>query len=268
MPPVEKRSRISRAFEGFVCSLLIWFICDHLGLIELVPPLRGSVSLALLMALGGALLGLTRGLSVLRFGIGGFFCLWLLVAYTPLAAYLVRPLKVEDPLQAADAIVVLQAGIQADDDFGSSTLERIVHGLELIQQEDAPRLIITETPPSRDSGSHLRAASTLMKNLKVECPVFAVGPVTNTHDEAVQVAQLARNQGWSKILLVTSPTHSRRACLTFRKTRLQVISTPCRESSYDFENLASGDPSARLRAFAEAMREIIGLRTYKSRGWA
>ena len=106
----------------------------------------------------------------------------------------------------------------------------------------------------------------LAARLKVRCPVTTVGPVRDTHDEAVLVSRLASEQGWRKILLVTSPTHSRRASLTFRKAGLEVVSTPCRETRYDLENLLKW--SDRLQAFSSAMHEIVGLRIYRSRGWA
>jgi uncharacterized SAM-binding protein YcdF (DUF218 family) len=104
-----------------------------------------------------------------------------------------------------------------------------------------------------------------MTRLGVRGAVSSVGPVGDTHDEAVLVSKLARQQGWKKILLVTSPTHSRRAALTFAKTGLTVISTPCQETGFDLENLnTSGD---RLMAFRTALHELVGLRVYRTRGW-
>jgi hypothetical protein len=47
---------------------------------------------------------------------------------------------------------------------------------------------------------------------------------------------------------------------------LEVISTPCRETRYDLENLIKWPD--RLQAFSSAMHEIVGLRIYRSRGWA
>ncbi|BCM88584.1 hypothetical protein IAD21_00417 [Abditibacteriota bacterium] len=261
-----KRSRAASGFEGLVCASLGWLMGGQLGIVDLVPFLRGVPFTILVVAVVGALIGMTRGLPVLRVGAGVVLCLWLMVAYTPLAAVFVTPLKVEQAPEAADAVVVLQAGVQKDNDFSTATLGRTLHALELIHQGFASRLILTEDGPAQ--GSHERAATTLMKNLGVHCQLFTVGPVHNTHDEAVLASALAKQHGWKKILLVTSPTHSRRAFYTFRKTGLQVVSTPCRETTFDFENMSDNEENGRIRAFAEMLREVVGLRMYRARGWA
>jgi uncharacterized SAM-binding protein YcdF (DUF218 family) len=80
------------------------------------------------------------------------------------------------------------------------------------------------------------------------------------------VRRLARDRHWKRILLVTSPTHSRRALLTFRRAGLDAVSVPCRETRYYLEDPRL--PGDRLRAFSDALYEIIGLQVYRLRGWA
>ncbi len=210
-------------------------------------------------------MGRTRALGAGRTLVGLALGLWLVVAWTPLASALVGPLKTEDAPARADAVVVLQAGIQRDDDFEASTLERMVHGMELLHAGYAPRLIVTEVP---HTGSNARATSALMGHLGIGAQLLAVGPVQTTRDEALQCAALCHARGWKTILLVTSPAHSKRSALAFKRVGLRVISSPCRESAFDFENLARADAHGRALAFGEAMREIVGLRTYQARGWA
>ena len=52
-----------------------------------------------------------------------------------------------------------------------------------------------------------------MENLGIKCELLSVSPVRSTRDEALLVGQLAKERGWKSVLLVTSPTHSRRAPL-------------------------------------------------------
>ena len=259
------KGRAGQAFEGALCAWVLWFAASDLGLLELVPPLRRATWLVLAMALVGALLGLTRARPWLRGVAGASLGLWLLVGFTPLASALITPLKREDVPRRADAVVVLQAGIQRDGDFDAPTLERMVHGMELLHGGWAPRIIVTEDP---SGGSNAAATGALMRNLGIHAALLSVGPVHTTHDEALLSARLCQERGWKTVLLVTSPAHSKRAALTFQKTGLNVISSPCRESSFDFENLSASDAGGRIRAFSSALREIIGLRTYRSRGWA
>ena len=262
---VPGRGRGGRAFEGALCAFLVWFVANDLGLLELVPVLRGWTFVPVAALVAGAALGLTWARAVGRWLAGASVGLWLLVAFTPLASALLTPLKTEDAPARADAVVVLQAGVQRDDDFDAPTLERMVHGLELLHAGYAPRLIVTEVPKG---GSNVRATGALMSRLGVRGALFPVSPVQTTRDEALRCADLCRAHGWKTILLVTSPAHSKRAKLTFQKLGLRVLSSPCRESAFDFENLSAPGAQGRTRAFAEAVREIVGLRAYRARGWA
>jgi uncharacterized SAM-binding protein YcdF (DUF218 family) len=64
-------------------------------------------------------------------------------------------------------------------------------------------------------------------------------PVENTFEEAERVAALVEDKQYRSLILVTSPTHSRRAWLTFKKVipdkdfRIAVMPTPY--SKFDAE---------------------------------
>lgn len=261
--PTLSASRFAPAWQALTGALLCWFIWRELGFIDLFPLWRGATGTIFGAALVGWALSFTRARALLYGVVAASVILWLMVAFTPLAAFCTRSLRVEQTPVRADAIVVLLASIQADNDFGTPSLERTLHGVALMRQKYAPRLILTQGVPPQ--GSHRIAALNLLQDLRIQCSVEVVGPVGDTHDEAVAVSRLARQKGWKRILLVTSPVHSRRAALVFAKTGLQVISTPCRETSYNWENLAT--PDERIKAFEAAIHEIIGLRAYRARGW-
>jgi uncharacterized SAM-binding protein YcdF (DUF218 family) len=108
-------------------------------------------------------------------------------------------------------------------------------------------------------------ARELMQHFGVTAELLTVGPVDNTRDEAREVGRLCREHGWRRLLLVTSPLHSRRASASFEREGLEVISSPCVETRYDVERLdTSGE---RLMAFGSVMHERIGLWVYARRGW-
>jgi uncharacterized SAM-binding protein YcdF (DUF218 family) len=264
--PATQRLKItglSLAFFGLTSAVLSWVLLARLGILALLPALRERDWLPVAAAVG-ALVGVTRLNRVLHVFTAAVLGLWLVVCFTPLAGRLARPLKLESPPAPADAVVVLSSSIQSDGDFCDAALERFVHGLELAHAELAPRLVLPELPPP--AGSFRTAGGGLAARLGIRCPIESVGPVRDTHDEALLVSRLARERGWKRILLVTAPTHSRRAALTFRKTGLEVISSPCREVRYDLENPRL--PSERILAFADSIYEIVGLQIYRSRGWA
>jgi uncharacterized SAM-binding protein YcdF (DUF218 family) len=257
-------SLLGLALAGAASALLSWVLLDQLGILWLIPPLRGRDELVLAAAAFGLVIGITKACRVLHGLTVLVVACWGTVFLSPLAVRMVRPLKVEQPPAPADAVVVLASRIQPDGDFTEHALARMVRGLELAQGKFASRLVVSELP--LPAGSHAAAATGLANRLGVHCAIESVGPVEDTHDEALLVGRLARERGWRRILLVTSPTHSRRAVAAFRKTGLEVVSTPCRETRYDLENPRR--PGERLRAFADALHEIVGLQIYRMRGWA
>jgi uncharacterized SAM-binding protein YcdF (DUF218 family) len=251
------------AFYGATSAVLSWVLLDQLGILWLVPKLRGREWIVAPVALVGALLGVTK-LNRLIHGLAGLVLgLWLAVVFTPVSGALARPLKIESAPAKADAVVVLSSRVQPDGDLTTHAETRLLRGLELVEAKYAPRLILTELPPP--GPSYRDAAREMAKRLGITAEIESVGPVGDTHDEAVAVAALAKEKGWKRILLVTSPTHSQRAAGTFRKAGLEVISTPSRETGYDLEKPVQ--PGDRLRAFTDALRERVGIQVYRSRGW-
>lgn len=252
------------AFYGMTSAALAWITLDQLGILWLARWMRGKNWLVLPVVLVGAVLGMTKLNRLVHFLAAASFCLWLTVILTPFSGWLARPLKIESAPAPADAVVVLSSWMQPDGDFSNHAESRLIKGLELVHAKYAPRLVLTELPPPRDL--YTKSAGEMAKRLGVDCPIETVGPVRDTHDEAELISRLARDKGWKRLLLVTSPTHTRRAVLTFRKAGLDVISTPCRETEYNLENPVRAED--RLRAFVEGVRERIGLLSYQWRGWA
>ncbi len=68
----------------------------------------------------------------------------------------------------------------------------------------------------------------LLASLNVtNAAVHPLPSCSNTHDEAVHTAKLARDQGWRRVLLVTSGYHMRRAEAAFRTQGLEVVPAAC-----------------------------------------
>ena len=194
------------------------------------------------------------------------------MAYSPLASRLVRPLPVQaapsEIARGADAVVVLSSRIQNDGEFTNVSLQRLIRGLELVRGGHAPVLVLTELRPP--AGSYAAAAKTLTENLKAPVTIVTLkGPMRDTHDEAGAVAKLAKERGWKRVFVVTSPTHTRRASLVFKRSaraiKLVVLPVASQETDTDLQTL--DNPGDRLRAFGMAIHEMLGLQIYRRRGW-
>jgi uncharacterized SAM-binding protein YcdF (DUF218 family) len=250
------------AAVGLVVGAASGLFADALGLEGAVSYWGPRAPAVLVGALAFAVLWGTR-LRPWLFGVaGGLGLLWTVVAFTPLTWWMAQGLVRRDPPRDADAIVVLASSIQKDGELSAVSMSRLLHGLELLHAGRAPRLVLTELePPER---SYAEPARALMKDLGLEGELVALGPVHNTRDEARLVAGFASERGFRTILLVTSPTHTRRAAATFEKRGLEVAASPAIETRFDLELL--DNPDDRVKAFGNVLHERLGLLLYRGRG--
>ncbi|WP_240319278.1 YdcF family protein [Deinococcus wulumuqiensis] len=199
--------------------------------------LAGAFSLSRRLLLGGA--GVLAGVLAA--------CLLTPVLRGPLSA-----LVVSQPPVKADAIVVLGAGIQCGTgSMNGASLSRLTRGLELWRAGYAPLLTVSEQsgrlgPRDCPKLSALQRAEVAALYGDQGPKLLTLPSVTTTRDEAARVRDLARQNGWRRVLLVTSPWHSRRAQALFRGYGVDAVSVPARETGFD---LTLPTPADRLYAF-------------------
>ena len=99
----------------------------------------------------------------------------------------------------------------------------------------------------------------------MEQPILSVGEGRSTRTEAIALGVVYRDRDWKRILVVTSPVHSRRACAAFEKEGMEVVCYPSIEMDFDLETLE--EPDERLESFEPIMHEIVGLWVYRRLGW-
>ena len=127
--------------------------------------------------------------------------------------YMAKRLMRSDPLERADLIVVL----------GSSRLERTLEAGKLYQEGWAPRILLLRPPDEvRDSvrgqfGIHVPVFLDIQESVldQMHVPPAAVTASPHTQDstraEALATAAYARQHGYRRIIIVTSPYHTVRA---------------------------------------------------------
>jgi uncharacterized SAM-binding protein YcdF (DUF218 family) len=176
-----------------------------------------------------------------------------------------------------DAIVVLGGITRSTQSYPaerfdlSDQAERIDEGARLFHAGVAPVLVLTSggIVPANPAveGDHLRQL--LLTNYRIpgESIVHTGKLSRNTAEEAVNVGELARAQGWTTITLVTSAYHMPRAVLLFRRASMQVNPHPV-----DFRAFRDPQEPAGNRWFPRAdflnqteigMREYYGIAFYK-----
>ncbi len=97
-----------------------------------------------------------------------------------------------------------------------------------------------------------------------------LGICINTHDEAIAFRKLARNQGFTNVILVTSALHMRRSVALFKKQGIDV--TPV-AADFQVEGVSQDLPFSlfprqhRLSLLTLYMHEKIGWWVYRVKGW-
>ncbi|MBW2205871.1 MAG: YdcF family protein [Deltaproteobacteria bacterium] len=181
----------------------------------------------------------SASLSYLKVIIFLFIIIYGLISHfhAPLLTYLGEYLVLKQTPQKSDLIVCLAGG----------NVERGIGAAEAYHKGFAPRILLTmEDPPDgyrllEERGLHYPESvdllAALLKDLGVPESAIIVNrqPVTTTFEEAHLVRRVVDNKKYRSLILITSPTHTRRAWLTFKKifegtpVRVLVLSTPYSE---------------------------------------
>ncbi len=247
---------------GFSCGLVLAIVVSlvYTETKWYVPPIITLVSLA--MSLGT----LTRRiLSIVTLGIGTVLAL---SVFTPVLQPIERFFDVTELPSRADVIVILGGGMHCGStDLEASSLARTTKGLELWKAGYAPTITISDTTGLWENCVSLEqiTRSEISRLEAGKLPEIVVLPsVKNTRMEAEAVAKEAKKRDWKSILVVTAPSHSRRARATFIQLRLQAFVVSSGEPRYDTELHL---PHDRLVALPALAREIAGFVKYTLLGW-
>ncbi len=261
VPPWRGR-RVTRGIAAALANLLLLTV---LG----VPHLFGveGDSVIMIVAVVGAFVGLTRVLTFMELTVAGELLLIAAISFTNIVESPARSLIRRDALPAsADAVVSLSAGVTADGFLTRQGLDRMLTAAKLVRDGVAPALVVT-TEFRKIDGVWVSSAGDQRRisDLAGIAEVVTTRSVRSTRDEAMAVAEIARRRNWRRVVLVTSPFHSRRACATFEKTGLEVTCAPADSRDISVSNL--GLPGERINAFAMWLYETAGTLRYRQRGW-
>ncbi len=204
-------------------------------------------------------------------GVLGF--VWLLVWSLPVTSHALRalvespyaPLSVADT-PAAQAIVVLGGGVRPSEVLGQApdlkdAADRVWHGARLFHAAKAPCLVMSGgSDASTAATSEAEAMRQFAQDLGVpEGAMLLEERSRNTRQNAQFTADMLKAKGVSRILLVTSALHMRRAVSLFESQGLMVIPVATdHEARSHFSAMDWLPDAGALDGSARAMKEIFG----------
>ncbi|MBA3891946.1 MAG: YdcF family protein, partial [Gemmatimonadaceae bacterium] len=196
------------------------------------------------------------------------------IAYTPLIEGPVQGLVRRDaPLPgspAPDAVIALGSDITSDSLLTGQSLDRVLTAATLVKDGVAPRLVLTRNLgrygrrriPSTPDQQRVAALVGIDAS-----QVQVVDSVFSTRDEAVRAWALLAPQGVRRVVVVTSPAHSGRACRTFQRVGFAVVCTPSVSRDVPFTRATARGSAARLAAFRLWLYERLAFQYYHLKSW-
>jgi uncharacterized SAM-binding protein YcdF (DUF218 family) len=252
-------SLFKKGLKGVILTLLVWFVASPVLAYRFhTYNLMGHV------ALFGFLIGILN-LRWIVWSIGFTIILAVvIITRSSLTLYEVQKLIRDDALQEADAIIVLSSASTDEGRLDQIGVDRFIHALNLINRGYSKTLITSKLLPWYPSPEKDHQFLLSLFNKKDFTHIVLPHSGT-TFDEALTLKNEAQKRGWNKVIVVTSPTHSKRAAAIFEAQGLHVISSPCIDRQLSLSTLKH--PRERVRAFALIMYESFAWfkNSYKGR---
>ena len=152
------------------------------------------------------------------------------------------------------------------------TIDRLLHGIRLLQAGRAPLLVL--------SGGYtvfVNAETTEANQLQLLALEFGADPEAilleeesrNTYENGLYTRALLQKRGIDRILLVTSAKHMPRAVGVFRTQGFEVIPAPTDVDVVptDFHVARLMPDLVGLEASTDAIREYSSIAVYRLKGW-
>lgn len=177
-------------------------------------------------------------------------CAVLYLARHPILRFVAESWIVEDPLERADALIVL-----GDDNFYA---DRATRAAELFREGKASFVVASGRRLRPNAGiAELMEHDLVERGVPREKILRCVHDADSTREEAEALARLAKERKWRMVIVVTSNYHTRRARYIFRKVFPQGVETRIASArDGDF------DPSSwweKRKSIKELTREFAGM---------
>jgi uncharacterized SAM-binding protein YcdF (DUF218 family) len=193
---------------------------------------------------GGMLIKLIVSLAIVTF----FFFLYLV--RHPIFRFMAESWVIEDPLDKADALIVL-----SDDNFYA---DRATRAAELFREGKAPLVVASGRRLRPSAGiAELMEHDLIERGVPKDKILRVAQDSDSTREEAEALAKLAKTKKWHSAIIVTSNYHTRRARYIFRRVFPQSIEIRVASArDGDFDPNAWWEKRKSTKLF---MREILAM---------
>jgi uncharacterized SAM-binding protein YcdF (DUF218 family) len=234
----------------------------------MISPIASVGAYLLLWMVLGAALGALWGARPLQWIMAVHLFVVVVASYTSLAGWASdRLIRDDGDSGSVDALLVLSGDFGGNGLMRGQSVERLLTGARMTRDEQIPVLVVSEMTTTvrgkrwSDSRADQRMFGTLFG---VADRMIWIDGVSSTREEVVKTAALARERGWKRIRLVTSPIHTSRACRAAEKAGITV---QCRPSDWRDLERPPMTPGSNLSTFRFVLYEWVATTVYAIQGW-
>lgn len=177
-------------------------------------------------------------------------CAVLYLVRRPLLRFTAESWIIEDPLDKADALIVL-----GDDNFYA---DRATRGAQLFREGKAPLIVASGRRLRPNAGiAELMEHDLVERGVPRDKIVRFVHDADSTLEEARAVARLVKERKWRSVIVVTSNFHTRRARYIFQRVfpqGMEVRVASARDGDFDPEHWWE-----KRKSIKELTREFAGM---------
>jgi len=178
------------------------------------------------------------------------FCAFLYLVRRPILRFAAESWIIEDPLDKADALIVL-----GDDNFYA---DRATRGAQLFREGKAPVIVASGRRLRPNAGiAELMEHDLVERGVPRDKIVRFVHDADSTLEEAQGLSRLAGERKWHSVIVVTSNFHTRRARYIFQRVfplGVEVRVASARDGDFDPEHWWEKRTSIK-----ELTREFAGM---------
>jgi uncharacterized SAM-binding protein YcdF (DUF218 family)/glycosyltransferase involved in cell wall biosynthesis len=193
----------------------------------------------------------------------GLTALYLILFHTSLLWWCAAPLKLAAPPEKADAIVVFAGGVGESGQAGGGYQERVKQAIDLYKGGYANYMVLSSGYVYSFREAEVMRALALDNGVPASAIALEV-KAKSTYDNVRFVKDIIEEHHWTRILLVSSPYHMRRAVLTWRRQVPAIAVVPSPPPQSQFYDHGRG---ATLEQIRGVVWEYLAIFAYWRRGW-
>lgn len=188
---------------------------------------------------------------------------YIILFKTPFVWFLAEPLKISQPLQKANVIVVFGGGVGETGNPGKSTIERARYASELYRKGLADKIIFSSGYAYKYNDAENMRLIALSMGVRDQ-DIFLEKKSGRAYENVIFSKEILDKNGWGSILLVSSPYNMLRVSLVFNKVgnKIKIICAPVKECQF-----YDRDIGISLEQGRAILHEYLGIVYYWWKGW-